>query len=191
MPPRNASSDRTRAAAQPDDDRFFTCSDTWQAEAAAGRLLHNRPEQPATLRAIEQFRAVLLDPLERKFGRALLTCGFAGPEMVRAVRSRATREGRLPNIHPPGDQHAGHELGPRGGRICKRDGIAADLLVPDVTTSAIVDWARKNLPFDRIYFYGDARPFHLSWAPEPVGRVFQMVELATGRLLPRVVARGE
>ena len=78
MPPRNASSDRARAAAQPDDDRFFTCSDTWQAEAAAGRLLHNRPEQPATLRAIEQFRAVLLDPLERKFGRGGNRCPVGG-----------------------------------------------------------------------------------------------------------------
>ena len=94
MPKRNPPSDRTQATSRLDADRFFTCCDTWQIEALAGRLLRNRPEQPETLHAIEQFVDVLLEPIEQEFGRALLTYGFSGQEMVRAVRSRAAREGR-------------------------------------------------------------------------------------------------
>ena len=59
MPTRDVSADRARASTQSDADRFFTCSDTWQIESAAGRVLTNRPRQPETLHAIERFREVL------------------------------------------------------------------------------------------------------------------------------------
>jgi len=189
MPPRDVSADRARASTQSDADRFFTCSDTWQIESAAGRVLTNRPRQSETLHAIERFREVLLAPLEREFGRALLTYGFADPELVKAVRARAAADGRFPRVHPPGDQHAGHEVGPRGARICKRDGFAVDLIFPGVSSERVVEWVKANLPFDRIYVYDADRPFHLSWAPEPVGQVVRMERQASGREVPRVVIR--
>ncbi|MFM7143856.1 MAG: peptidase M15, partial [Alphaproteobacteria bacterium] len=118
------------------------------------------------------------------------TYGFAGPELVKAVRARAKADGRFPRVHPPGDQHAGHELGARGARICKRDGIAVDLIFPGVSSEEVATWVTRNLPFDRMYLYGAGRPFHLSWASEPVGQVVRMVERASGREVPRVEVRG-
>lgn len=166
------------------------CCDTWHALAGTGRVLANRPEETETWTAIEWMQTELLRPLEEEFGVVLLTYGFAGAELVAAVRARATATGGTPGIAPELDQHAGYELDARGVRICARDGIAVDLQIPGRPSGAIRDWIAARLPFDRIFFYGDERPLHLSWAPEPVGQIVEMRPAAGGRLVPRVVERG-
>jgi hypothetical protein len=170
---------------------FLHCCDTWRALAAEGTLLPNRPEQEETWQAIKAMQRALLDPIERQFGVVVLTYGFAGRELVKAVRRRAKEGGWVPNIHPPGDQHAGHELNTHGKRICERDGIAVDLYVPGHSSEDVATWVRKELPFDAMYLYAANRPFHLSWAPEPRSLVVQMCSKTGGGLVPKTIVRGK
>ncbi len=166
------------------------CCDTWHFLAGKGQVLPNLPKEPATWAAIASMDHELLRPLREKFGAVVLTYGFAGPELVKAILARATIE-KPANISPRGDQHAGHELNSWGNRICKRDGIAVDLKVPRQNSLQVAKWVQdENLPFDRIYLYDDERPFHMSWHPQPIGQVIQMWVTKTGRLMPRVVVRG-
>ena len=170
---------------------LFACSDTARSLAASGKPLANRPMQSATLDAIQRLERDLLQPIESRFGPITITYGFAGRELTKAVEKRAKADGRLPNITPRGDQHAGHELNTRNGLICGRGGQAVDLRVPGVATDHVVDWVMDNLPFDRIYRYGgDHRPFHLSWSAQPLGQVIRMLEKAGGLMVPIVVRRG-
>lgn len=172
-------------------DRFLHCSDTWRVLSAAGQELANRPEQDTTRAAIEEMEERLLRPLEEEFKTAVtITYGFAGPELVKAVEKRAKEGGWLPNIHPPSDQHAGHERNSRGNRICKHDGIAADLRIEGVSSEIVARFAMDALPYDAIYLYGPDRPFHLSCAPEPRGTVIRMLPKKDGGLYPRMLRRG-
>lgn len=166
------------------------CCETWHALAREGRVLDNRPEQNETWTAIEWMRNELLQPLEEEFGIVLLSYGFAGHELIAAVRARATATKRPAGIAPELDQHAGYELDAHGARICDRDGIAVDLHVPGRPSGAIRDWILSRLPFDRLYFYADDRPLHLSWAPEPIGQVVEMRARPGGGTTPHVVVRG-
>jgi hypothetical protein len=47
-----------------------------------------------------------------------------------------------------------------------------------------------NLPFDRLYFYGDDRPLHLSYGPENARAAFAMLPGPGGRRVPRRWAAG-
>lgn len=171
---------------------FLHCCETWRVLAAEGRVIANRPQQPETWGAIAAMQRDLLGPMEERYGLVELTYGFAGLELIKAINARAEEGGWLPNIHPKGDQHAGHELNTRGNRICDRDGIAVDLRVPGTSSEDVAQWVIETLPFDRIYIYGPDRPFHLSWAPEAsrVGQVIRMMPLDGGGLIPRVVVQG-
>ena len=84
------------------------------------------------------------------------------------------------------DQHASFELNSNGKRTCERVGAAVDLHVPGTRASQVVAQVRRQ-PFDRIYFYGDDRPVHVSWSSTPVGYVTSMVPSATDRRVPRRV----
>ena len=167
------------------------CSDTWRALKERGEELKNLPTAPLTWSAMIQLEAQLLAPLREKFGELRLTYGFAGPDLVSAIRKRAREEGRHANINPTTDQHAGHELNRSNQRMCRRDGFAVDLICPAHASTAVVRWlVDEALAFDRIYVYDDARPFHLSWSEDPVGMVVEMRKYPNGRLVPRVVRRG-
>ncbi len=133
---------------------------------------------------MEALDLALLQPLEEHFGFVGITYGFAGPDLVRAIRKRAAENLVGPNIAADKDQHAGHELNSRGKRICRRDGFAVDLLIPDRSSFEVAIWIEENLPFDRMYLYGPDQPLHLSWAPAPVGHVIRMGERKNGRPLP-------
>jgi hypothetical protein len=171
---------------------FLHCCETWHVLAAAGDRIENRPQQPETWDAIAGMQRDLLGPLEERYGVVVLTYGFAGPALIKAIKKRADEGGWLPNIHPKGDQHAGYELNSWGNRICDRDGIAVDLRVPGTSSQEVADWVVDTLPFDRIYLYGPDRPFHMSWAPEAsrVGQVVKMNPKKGGGLVPQVVVRG-
>ena len=162
-------------------------TDTLRLLSARGETLENLPLQPETLEAIRQMEQQLLRPLLNHFGPFYISYGFAGPELLRAIRARARLEGRNPQIAPHLDQHCGHELNRSGRRICTRDGIAVDLRVPERSSEEVAAWIIEKLPFDRLYLYGPDRPLHLSWAPRPLGQAVRMIEGPSGRLLPRVV----
>ena len=170
-------------------DRILYCSDTWRLRADSGLRLPNEPVAAKTVAAIEQLQVQLLGPLERKYGPVRLTYGFAGPALQAAVRRRAREAGRRPSISPSNDQHAGHELNRAGERICRRDGIAVDLMVPGVSSDVVAQWVVDRLPFDRIYLYAPQRHFHLSWAPEPLGQVVRLMPRGNGLTYPKILRR--
>jgi hypothetical protein len=149
---------------------LFACSDTARALGQQGTPLVNRPQDAATWEALRSPERELLEPIAQEFGVVAITYGFAGPELVRAVRKRATADHRLPNINRRTDQHAGHERNTTGQMICSRGGVAVDLTVTGVASMDVTDWVSRNLPFDRLYRYPPIsstdptdRPFHLSW----------------------------
>ena len=166
------------------------CCDTWHALVREGHVLDNRPERLETWAAIECLQNELLRPLEEEFGLVQLTYGFAGAELVKAVKKRAAAGGWMPGVFPEGDQHAGYELDALGQRICETDGMAVDLRVPGRGSDEVRAWILGRLPFDKMYFYGCERPIHLSWAPDPIGQVIEMQPLASGKLMPKVVVKG-
>ena len=48
-------------------------------------------------------------------------------------------------------------------------------------------WIMENLPFDRLYFYGKARPVHVSYSEKPQGAAYEMREATNGRRIPRAM----
>lgn len=143
--------------------------------------LENEPKNADTIQAISELSKKILDPIVENFGQVEVTFGFCSQELAREIKKRPK-----PNIAPELDQHAGHELNNIGNRVCKRDGFAVDFKVNGYKSSEIAFWAQANLPFDRIYFYGDNRPLHISYAPEPLGQMIDMRPV-NGRRIPKKV----
>jgi hypothetical protein len=125
---------------------FFECSDTARALRLQGAPIPNRPKEHATWVALENLARELLEPIAAAFGVVTITYGFAGPELIRAVRKRAKAEGRLSNISPVGDQHAGHELNTKGNAICSRGGAAVDLKVAGIPSMEWPSGSRGIFP---------------------------------------------
>ena len=167
------------------------CCDTWKQLAARGDVLPNWPMQPATWDAIHAMERELLGPLRATFGAVELTYGFAGRELVKAIKARAVARGAPANVTPASDQHAGYELNTLGNRINKRDGIAVDLRVPGVSSEVVARHVYDHLPFDWMYLYGADRPFHLGWGPGMFRGVVRMREWAPGKRVPHMVGGGK
>jgi len=149
--------------------------ETWQRTRIA-----NLPQQPATMASIRRLADEIIDPLIEEFGKPEITYGFASPALVRQMPGR---------IDPARDQHAGHELGRSGRPICARLGQAVDLKFHRTDSGRVAAWVVEHLPFDRLYFYGDDRPFHVSIGPEESRAVITMFTGPSGRRIPRVRRR--
>ncbi len=156
--------------------QLVACGETWHRLDQAGSPCANLPLQPETWEGLRQLACQILDPVVDRFGPIELTYGFAGPELVRHIRSR---------IAPALDQHAGWERNRRGEFVCSRLGQACDLRVPGVPSDDVARWVMQALPFDRLYFYGAERPIHVSWAPERTGEAWEMVPRTGGARVPR------
>lgn len=146
-------------------------------ETQASTLLPNLPRQPETFAALEQLCEHVIDPIIDKFGALTLTYGFCSPELATKVPGR---------IAIKVDQHVSHELNKNSERICDRDGAAVDFAVPGKNMREIADWIIKNLPFDRLYYYGVDRPIHVSYGPNHSRRAFEMFVTKSGRRMPKV-----
>ncbi len=160
------------------------CGETWHRLDAGGddgQPLDNVPRVAETFDAMRALCATVLDPVVRQFGRIELTYAFASRALTRRIQGR---------IHPPGDQHAGHELGRAGSAICRRLGLAADFEVPGVDSRALGRWVVEHTAFDRLYFYEPARPIHASVGPDGSGQIVHMRRGPSGRRVPRVVDAG-
>ena len=72
------------------------------------------------------------------------------------------------------------EVDGRGQLICARGGAAVDLGIEGVEAAAVVA-AIAQLGFDRVYFYGDDRPVHVSAGPERNGVIIEVVDGPRGR----------
>jgi hypothetical protein len=146
---------------------LIQCGDTWHALNRQGRTIANLPREAATWLAMRTLCETILDPVWDRFGKVTITYAFASAELDGAVRQRAREEGRLPNTTRNRDQHAGHELNRNGKPVCSRLGLAVDFKVEGTPSDEIARWITgARLPFDRLYYYGDERPLHVSAGPD-------------------------
>ena len=154
-----------------------------ETQSATG--MDNLPTRPETYAALSDLVREVLDPVMDYFGGIELTYGFCSPELAREIAKTVKR------IDPKLDQHAGHERHKNGRIVCERLGAAADFIIPDESMREVAQWIVANTAFDRLYFYGDDRPVHVSVGPDNKREVVIMRESADGRRIPRVLKPGE
>ena len=147
---------------------FLNCSDTFKANDCI-----NFPQQMATLRSMERLASEILDNVFDEFGQLRLTYGFCSENLRKLIKK---------NIYPPLDQHAGHEIKKNGKHICERLGFAADFNVPNVSSLLVARFIVSNLTFDRLYYYGNTKPIHVSLNEQPINSVVLMAEHANRRV---------
>jgi hypothetical protein len=138
------------------------------------------PTRPETYNALHALSVQVLDPVIDYFGMIRLTYGFFSPALAREIPGR---------IDPKRDQHAAFELNRLRNPVCPRLGAALDFIVEDENMLEVAQWVVDNTPFDRLYFYGDDKPIHVSFGPEHSRQVVRMVGGKSGRLVPRVTSR--
>ncbi len=137
----------------------------------------NVPLNPKTYNALSRLALEVLDPVIDYFGSIVLTYGFSSSELAKKIDS---------NIAPKLDQHSGHECNKLGKPICERLGIACDFIVEDESMLEVARWLASNTNFDRLYFYGDDRPIHVSAGPENSKQVTLMLQSNnSNRTVPR------
>lgn len=151
--------------------QLIECGETQQSTG-----LDNCPKQPASYTALYDLASNILDPVIDYFGMISLTYGFCSHELGKRIKKR---------VAPKLDQHAAHELNSKKNLICPRLGAAVDFIVEDENMRDVADWIAGNTPFDRLYFYGDDRPIHVSYGPEQKGEYINLVMTEAGRLVPR------
>jgi len=152
---------------------FIQCGET---QARTG--IPNLPEQAETYNALVKLATLVLDPVIEYFGDIILTYGFCSRALAKHVPGRNA---------PKLDQHASHELNTHGKPICARLGAAVDFIVTDESMLEVTQWIVKNTPFDRLYFYGDDRPLHVSYGPENKREIVLMIPKEDSRTVPKVV----
>lgn len=136
----------------------------------------NTPLQPGTWASLTRLCADILEPVRARFGPLRITYGFASSSLTKNIRER---------ICPALDQHAGHELKRTGEPVCCRLGQAVDFAVSGVSSADVALWIAENLPFDRLYFYGEDKPLHVSVGPDDTRAITAMLRSASGRRVPR------
>jgi hypothetical protein len=147
-------------------------------ETQAKTSVPNIPEQVETYNALTRLATLILDPVIDYFGAISLTYGFCSCELAKYVAGR---------IAPKLDQHASHELNTHRKPICARLGAAVDFIVTDESMLEVAQWIVKNTPFDRLHFYGDDRPLHISCGPENKREIVLMLPREDSRAVPKVV----
>lgn len=123
----------------------------------------NKPRQAHSQQALLQLSKKLLEPIEKQFGRVMITYGFTSFELLTFIKKNSPGD-----MSPQLDQHADFELNNRANRICQRDGAACDIFVAGYENQMhiIAQYVINELPFDRCYFYGRDRPLHISFGPD-------------------------
>jgi|TARA_B100001971_G_C17967101_1_gene420456 hypothetical protein len=153
---------------------FLVCSDTYKSNN-----INNTPHQPKTLDWLSKLSTTVLDPLVDLFGEIIITYGFCSESLAKAIKKNP-----LPSIDPKIDQHASFELNTKGERICKRGGAACDILSKKTTAKELALWIMNHCDFDKIYFYGDHRPLHVSISEEMSGKIFLMKKIDGNKKIP-------
>ena len=110
---------------------------------------------------MRELSAKILDPVVERFGPIELTFAFVSPALDREIRKSPPA-----NTSRAGDQHAGCELNSTGRPYCKRLGISCDFKAERVGSRIVAAWIAAKTEFDRLYWYGDSRPIHVSIGPD-------------------------
>lgn len=160
---------------------LIECGETWvRLTAERGIPFDNVPRSEETFEAIRALCRIVLDPLVDALGPVQLTYGFASSALTKHIQSR---------IAPHLDQHAGHERTSRGRLICSRLGMAADCWSENVGGLRLALWIANHTGFDRLYFYGDDSPVHVSVGPDASRQIVLVQRTKAGRVVPRVVSQ--
>lgn len=148
----------------------------------------NSPTEKASTDFILAMIEHILLPIENKFGRIKVTYGFVSAELNTHIQKNSS-SGTCPSI----DQHSSTELNKKHNHICERGGLACDFVVVgfeermDIITTFIVN----NLSFDKIYYYGNDRPLHVSINDQPKAHLQIMNTSSKGRRIPGRKAFGD
>lgn len=151
--------------------QLIECGATQQTTGIA-----NHPKQPDSYTALYELAVNILDPVIDYFGMIHLTYGFCSHKLGKHIKKQVT---------PKLDQHAAHERNSKNNLICPRLGAAVDFIVEDENMREVADWIAENTPFDRLYFYGENRPIHISYGAEPKGEYIDLIITENGRQIPR------
>jgi DNA phosphorothioation-associated putative methyltransferase len=150
---------------------FIECGET------QSRLsITNLPTNADTYNALFDLATNIIDPIVDYFGGIRLTYGLCTLELGRKVTARVAHDL---------DQHAACEKKRNGRYICERLGASCDFIVEDENMLEVAQWVAEELPFDRLYFYGESKPLHVSFGPENSRTLVQMVENSAGVRMPR------
>ncbi|MBF0266947.1 MAG: peptidase M15 [Gammaproteobacteria bacterium] len=156
---------------------FIECGETWDVFNSKENPIDNIPKQADTYNAIYHLATKILDPVIDYFGMVQLTYGFSSSKLAKEIPGR---------IAPKLDQHASCELNRLKNPICPRLGAACDFIVEYESMLEVAQWLVENTPFDRLYFYGDDKPIHVSYGPENKQEIVFMKE-GKDRLIPSVI----
>ncbi|MGE6417478.1 hypothetical protein ACQKDY_07060 [Alteromonas macleodii] len=149
-------------------------------------LQPNDPIIESSTLALEELVSEILLPINRIFGKPEITYGFASFSLKNYIQ-KVSPSGTAPTL----DQHSSHETNSVGKQICSRGGAACDFFVEGVATSDIVRFITQKLNYDRIYYYGNNRPLHVSiHLTEPLKHLQVMCESKNGRRYPGKKAFG-
>lgn len=142
--------------------------------------IENIPAEES-LNAISRLCSDILLPIQNEFGEIHVTYGFTSHSLLKETQKLSPN-----HIAPNIDQHAAYELNSRGNSICTRGGAACDIFVPNFETRMyeVAKWAAENLPFDRMYLYGEERPIHLSFGPDNMRFIQVMKTSSEGKRFP-------
>jgi hypothetical protein len=140
----------------------------------------NIPQAAQTYLALRHLAEEILDPVVEKFGKIELTYGVSCQRLYRHIKG---------NISPTLDQHASYERNTKDRLICERGGAAVDFRSTRAGTRIVAQWIVRKREFDRLYYYGDQHPLHVSVGPEKCGQVVLMrpSELS-GKRIPRRIS---
>lgn len=155
-------------------EKFCTCSQTYQHYSDQ---IDPYPWSSESVDAIALLFLHIIDPIIDHFGLGSfhLTYGFCSIDLKRCIQTHKT--GR---ICPAVDQHMAHELTPSGNYYCNRLGAAADFLIKDVKSNALVRHIKHtSLPFDSIYYYGEERPIHISYGHQHKRSIYGFTSAGT------------
>jgi len=140
--------------------------------------LDNHPKQKSSIDALNDLVDHVLNPVVKHFGDIQLTYGFCSVELSKHIHSK---------IYPKLDQHSACELNAKGELICDRKGASCDLYIKDMSSLELAKWITTNTEFDRLYFYGDDLPVHVSYGPDQSRQIVAMTKGRSGKLIPKVV----
>ncbi|BBL57506.1 DNA phosphorothioation-associated putative methyltransferase [Methylomonas koyamae] len=152
--------------------QLIECGETQQATG-----IPNLPKQADSYNALYDLAINILDPVIDYFGMIRLSYGFCSHELGKHIKKR---------VAPKLDQHAAYELNSKKNLICPRLGAAVDFIVDDENMREVADWIAENMPYDRLYFYGEDRPIHVSYGPDNKKEYVDMLLTKTGIIIPKI-----
>ncbi len=146
---------------------FCTCTHTYKTYSSK---IDPMPKNPETILALQALNQWIIDPIIDNFAenKFQLTYGFCSPDLRRYLNQKnpitGIKNGRIDTSR---DQHMAHEINRQGKYYCSRLGAACDFLISDCSSDRVITWIlEQKLPFDSLYFYGNAKPIHISYGSQ-------------------------